>query len=143
VAGNVGRNAMVVETDLAGFITAAFTEVCLKKEDRHPLEPTIAKYFHPDYHQWAGDKIIGYAEFVTQMRLLRGRLIGGKIEVLQAFRNGYEFADRHTIVQLRADGSEVRGEVYLFGKFAPDYRFLHLTEVSRLITDAETNAYTF
>jgi hypothetical protein len=130
-------NASAVEADLAGFIRTALTEVCLGDGDRYPLEATVARYFHPDFRQEADGRIVEYAEFVDQMRLLRGRVFRGRVEVVRALREGHLMATRHRVYHLRANGSETHGEVFLFGEFAADYRILRVTEMSRLITASE------
>jgi hypothetical protein len=123
-------NARAVDADLTGFITAMFTETCLGREDRHPLEATIARYFHPDYQQRVDGRTLRYPEFVGQMRALRSRLAGGRVDVIEVVRQGHRLAGRHIVRHTTVNGDQVQGEVWFFGEFAADYRLLRMMEAS-------------
>ncbi len=134
------HEATPADDDLKRFLAAALTEVCFGDEARHPLLATVDRYFAPDYRQRVDGETLTRAEFVDHIRHLRQRVAGGRIEVIEALRQGDRIADRHLVFATKPDGSEVRAEVYLFGELAADGRIRRVDEVTRMLAGAEADS---
>lgn len=129
------------EGGLAEFVERALTEVCFGGEEEYPLEPTVARYFHPEYRQRVDGEVLGYDAFVAHLRLVRTRVApGSRVEVHEALRDGARIADRHTVHVVKPDGGRIETEVYLFGEFADDQRLLRVDEVSRMVSGGAEDA---
>jgi hypothetical protein len=126
--------------DLATYIETALTEVCFGGEDSHPLEATIDRYFAPDYQQRTDGELVDRDGFAAHIKVLRGLVAHGEVEVLEALRDGDRIADRHRISVTKRDGTVSQLEIYLFGELAADGRLRRVDEVSRVVAGAEGDA---
>jgi hypothetical protein len=126
--------------DVGAFLAAALGEVCFGKEETHPLEATIDRYFSPDYQQRTDGETTDRAGFAAHIRTLRSLVAEGRIEVLEALRVGERIGDRHRVTLTRTDGTTSEIEVYLFGTLDADGRLLRVDEVSRVVVGGEADA---
>jgi len=124
----------------AAYLSRVLSEVCFGSEAGFPLDATLDRYFSPDFRQCVDGVSLSRAEFAQHIRLLRQRLRSGRIEVIEALRDGRRIADRHTVHAWRHDGGEVRAEVLLFGELAADGRICRVDEVTRLLAGAPGDA---
>jgi hypothetical protein len=120
--------------DPAEFLAAALTEVCLGDEADHPVEQTVARYFHPDYRQTSDGRDLDYADFLAHIRTLRGRVRSGRFDIVDVVADGDRIADRHRVRLIKSDGGEIRAEVLLLGRFANDGRLIRVHECTRLLS---------
>ena len=123
--------------DLATYIETALTEVCFGCEDSHPLEATIDRYFTPDYQQRTDGELVDRDGFAAHIKVLRGLVTHGEVEVFEALRDGDRIADRHRVSVTKRDGTVSQLEIYLFGELAADGRLRRVDEVSRVVAGAE------
>jgi hypothetical protein len=63
----------------------------------------------------------------------------GHVIVHDELSDGPSYAERHTVELTKTDGGQVRSEVYVFGRHAPDGRFEVIEETTLLVsgTDAD------
>jgi len=125
---------------LAAFLTSALSEVCFGAEADFPLEATVDRYFTPDYVQRVNGEVLDRATFVAHIRHLRAAAARGVVRVLEVVQEGRRFADRHEVHAIKADGGEMRAEVYLFGERDEDGRIRRVDEVTRLLQGAPEDA---
>ena len=67
-------------------------------------------------------------EFADMVARMRSQIVSGMVTVLDELRDGPRYAERHVYELTRVDGSTVKREVAIFGAFAEDGRFQHLSE---------------
>jgi hypothetical protein len=77
--------------------------------------------------------------FVEHIAHLRSIVASGTVRVLDEFRDGPRYADRHVVEILKLDGSRVEMEVYVFGEFAADGRFRRVEETTLMLSGAEAD----
>jgi SnoaL-like protein len=126
--------------DPAAYIETMLAEVCFGREDTHPLEATIDRYFTPDYEQCTDGELVGRDDFAGHIRALRGLVASGQVTVREVVRDGNRIADRHEVAVTRRDGTASQIEVYLFGEFANDGRLRRVDEITRVLAGSHTDA---
>jgi hypothetical protein len=119
--------------DLAAYLETALTEVCFGREEEHPLQATVDRYFTADYQQRTDGELADRDGFAAHIQAVRGLAAAGRIEVLEAVRDGSRIADRHRVTVTKRDGTVSELEVYLFGELAADGRLCRVEEISRVV----------
>jgi hypothetical protein len=102
-----------------------------------PLEDSIDRHFAPDYRQRTDGAWSNRAEFTEHIAHLRTVVASIGVKVHEELVGGRTYAERHTVEVTKKDGSKVVQEVYVFGEFAPDGRFLRIEEVTLMLAGAE------
>jgi len=105
------------------------------------LKVAIARHFAPTYRQRTNGKWDNYAEFAEHIAYLRKVVVSGSVEVHEELSDGTLYSDRHTIFVTKNDGTTVRTEVYLFGEFAADGRFLRVEETTLMLEGSEADRH--
>lgn len=103
------------------------------------LHEAADRHFAPGYCQRTDGRWGDRDAFLAHIAYLRGVVAEGSVDVHDEFRDGVRYADRHTVDLTKTDGSSVRTEVYLFGEFASDGRFLRAEEVTLMLEGAEAD----
>ncbi|GAA2747087.1 nuclear transport factor 2 family protein [Kitasatospora cinereorecta] len=116
-------------------IRAALTDLLLTPG--LDLDEAADRHFDPEYRQRTDGSWADRTEFLTHIAHLRKVVAGGSVEVHDELVDGDRYADRHTVTVTKTDGSTVRMEVYLFGEFAADGRFLRIEETTLMLEGAE------
>lgn len=102
-----------------------------------PLESAIDRHFAPGYRQRTDGIWSDRNEFSDHIAHLRSVTESTEVAVLDEFRDGTRYADRHIVTVTKRDGSRVVQEVYLFGELADDGRFLRVEETTLMLEGAE------
>ncbi|MGQ5261190.1 hypothetical protein ACTWLT_10580 [Micromonospora sp. ZYX-F-536] len=98
------------------------------------FEPTLDvnealdRFYAPDYTHRSDGKTLDRAEFAEMVARVRSQIVSGTVTVLDELRDGSRYAERHVFEITMADGSTARREIAVFGSFAEDGRFQHLSE---------------
>jgi hypothetical protein len=132
--------AFDLKADPAAFIENVLAEVCFGREDSHPLESTIDRYFTPDYTQRTDGEIASRAGFAEHIAALRALTAHGSVTVCEVVVDGNRIADRHEVTVTRHDGSTSQLEVYLFGEVGSDGRLRRVDEITRAINGNDNDA---
>ena len=104
-----------------------------------PLHEAVDRHFAPEYRQRTDGRWDDRAAFTEHIAHLRQLVAGGSVEVLDELQHADRYADRHIVDVQKKDGSTVRMEVYLFGEYAPDGRFLRIEETTLMLTGADAD----
>lgn len=125
---------------LKGFLATVLSEVSFGSDQQCPLKETINCYFTLDHQQRVNGKVLNYDQFVDHIRHLRTHVASGRIEIVEALREGNRITDRHRVHITKSDGSAIQLEVFLFGELAADGRICRMDEVSRVIVGTTSDA---
>ncbi|MET9697049.1 nuclear transport factor 2 family protein [Streptomyces sp. NPDC006529] len=112
-------------------IATALGELLFSPES--DLHEVADRHFAPGYRQRTDGAWADRAGFLEHIAHLRTVVAEGSVEVHEELTDGTLYADRHTVRATKKDGSTVRMEVYLFGEFAPDGRFLRIEETTLML----------
>ncbi|WP_327069929.1 nuclear transport factor 2 family protein [Kitasatospora sp. NBC_01250] len=118
-------------------ITSALTDLLFNPE--LPLDEAADRHFAPEYRQRTDGSWADRTEFLEHIAHLRAVVASGSVDVYEELANGHLYADRHAVTVTKKDGSTVRMEVYLFGEFAPDGRFVRIEETTLLLSGGEAD----
>jgi hypothetical protein len=116
---------------------SALTDLLFRPEV--DLATAADRHFAPDYRQrtdGSWDERDGFVEHIAHLRSI---VASGTVRVLDEFRDGPRYADRHVVEILKLDGSRVEMEVYVFGEFAADGRFRRVEETTLMLSGAEAD----
>ena len=116
---------------------SALTDLLFRPEV--DLAAAADRHFAPDYRQRTDGRWDERDGFVEHIAHLRSIVVGGTVRVLDEFRDGLSYADRHVVEILKRDGSRVTMEVYVFGEFAADGRFRRVEETTLMVSGAEAD----
>ncbi|MFJ5215212.1 nuclear transport factor 2 family protein [Streptomyces sp. NPDC088354] len=97
-------------------------------EPRLPLDEALDTYYAPDYTHRSDGTTMDRAEFAAMVARTRAGITRGTVTVLDELRDGSAYAERHVFEITLADGSTQHREIAVFGTFAEDGRFRHLSE---------------
>ena len=86
------------------------------------------RHFAPAYTHTINGTPSTRAQYAAQVAQVRETLSDATVEVHQELRQGSTYAERHTLDLAMTDGSKQRLEVFIFGEYALDGRFLRLHE---------------
>ena len=107
-------------------ISDALRELTLDSET--DIDEVADKYYVPEFIYYSSGKRKTRAQFLELARDARCGIAEGSISVLDEFRDGASYAERHRLEATGKDGTTVQVEVYGFGEYAPDGRFRTLHE---------------
>jgi hypothetical protein len=93
------------------------------------LHQVLDRYYAPDYTHRSDGKTLNRDEFTEMVAHVRGLVAEGAVAVLDELRDGSTYAERHVFRLTLNDGSTQNREVAIFGSFAEDGRFRHLSEI--------------
>ncbi|MET7670526.1 hypothetical protein [Micromonospora luteifusca] len=97
-------------------------------EPKRDLTEALDQFYAPDYTHRSDGKTVDRAEFVEMVARVRAQIVSGTVTVLDELRDGPHYAERHVFEITMADGSTAKREVAIFGTYAEDGRFHHLSE---------------
>jgi hypothetical protein len=109
-------------------ISDALTALLFEPDSGAPLDQVLDRYYAPDYTHRTDGKTLdrdGFAELVTRAR---SQVAEGRVTVLDELRDGSAYAERHVFHLTLNNGDTQDREVAIFGTFAADGRFQHLSE---------------
>ncbi|MEU5844894.1 nuclear transport factor 2 family protein [Saccharopolyspora shandongensis] len=92
------------------------------------LHQALDQYYAPDYTHRSDGKTLDRDEFAEMVGRIRSQVAEGTVTVLDELRDGATYAERHVFHITLADGSTQHREIAIFGTFAEDGRFRHLSE---------------
>jgi hypothetical protein len=92
------------------------------------LDQVLDRYYAPDYTHRTDGKTLDREEFAEMVARVRSQVAGGSVSVLDELRDGSTYAERHVFHITLKNGATQDREVTIFGTFAPDGRFRHLSE---------------
>ena len=97
-------------------------------EPTRDLTEALDEFYAPDYTHRSDGETLDRAGFVEMVTRVRGQVVSGTVRVLDELRDGLRYAERHVYEITLADGSTARREIAIFGTYAEDGRFRHLSE---------------
>lgn len=103
------------------------------------LDNALDRHFAPDYRQRTDGTWSDRAEFADHIAHLRSIIRSADINIIDEHRDGTRYADRHTVDVAKVNGGRVVQEVYLFGQFAADGRFLRVDETTLMLAGEEAD----
>jgi hypothetical protein len=92
------------------------------------LSEVLDQYYAPDYTHRSDGKTLDRDEFARMVARARSQVTEGTVTVLDEFRYGSAYAERHVFHIAMKSGATQDREVAIFGTFAEDGRFRHLSE---------------
>ncbi|TFV29676.1 nuclear transport factor 2 family protein [Streptomyces sp. T1317-0309] len=119
-------------------ISEALRALVFEPEPGLDLQQILDRYYAPDYTHRSDGKTQRRDEFAEMVAHIRGEVTEGTVTVLDEIRSGDTYAERHTFHITTKDGSTQHREVTIFGTFAEDGRFRHLSETGFSIDPDET-----
>jgi hypothetical protein len=118
-------------------IQSALTDLLFRPE--LDLVTATDRHFALDYRQRTDGRWDEREGFIEHIAHLRSIIAGGTVRVLDEFRDGARYADRHVVEIVKRDGSRVEMEVYVFAEFAADGRFRRVEETTLMLAGVETD----
>ncbi|MGC5307839.1 hypothetical protein [Micromonospora zamorensis] len=97
-------------------------------EPTRNLTEALDEFYAPDYTHRSDGETLDRAGFVEMVTRVRGQIVSGTVRVLDELREGLRYAERHVYEITLADGSTAQREIAIFGTYAEDGRFRHLSE---------------
>jgi hypothetical protein len=116
-------------------ISDALRDLVLEPDAGEDLNEVLDRYYAPDYTHRADGKTMNRVEFAEMAARARSQVADGTVTVLDELRDGAAYAERHVFHIALKDGATQDREVSVFGAFAPDGRFRHLSETGFDITE--------
>jgi hypothetical protein len=96
--------------------------------DAAELDQVLDRYYAPDYTHRTDGKTLDRDEFAEMAARVRSQVAEGSVTVLDELRDGSAYAERHVFHITLKNGAIQDREVAIFGTFAADGRFRHLSE---------------
>lgn len=109
-------------------ISEALTALVFEPDDGVELHQVLDRYYAPDYTHRSDGKTQNREQFAEMVARVRSQVTGGVVTVLDELRDGATYAERHVFRVTLNNGTTQHREVAIFGTFAPDGRFQHLSE---------------
>ncbi|MET8202871.1 hypothetical protein [Micromonospora taraxaci] len=97
-------------------------------EPTRDLNEALDEFYAPDYTHRSDGKTVDRVEFAEMVTRVRAQIVSGTVTVLDELREGLHYAERHVFEITMADGSTAKREIAIFGSYAEDGRFRHLSE---------------
>jgi hypothetical protein len=92
------------------------------------VDEAMDKHFAADYQHRNSGTPRTRAEFAALAEGGRAEITAFTITVLDEFRDGDRYAERHLIDVTKRDGSTEQAEIYVIGRYAADGRFAVINE---------------
>ena len=109
-------------------ISDALRDLVLEPDPGAELDQVLDRYYAPDYTHRADGKTMNRDEFAQMVVRYRSQVADGAVTVLDELREGSTYAERHVFHITLKNGATQDREVAIFGTFAADGRFWHLSE---------------
>lgn len=109
-------------------ISEALKALVFEPEPGVELHAVLDRYYAPDYTHRSDGKTLNREEFAEMVARIRSQVTAGTVAVLDEVSDGSTYAERHVFHIEMANGSAQDREVAIFGSFAQDGRFRHLSE---------------
>jgi hypothetical protein len=133
--GRAGRGCLVVMAYVR--ISDALRDLLLEPDSAAELDQVLDRYYAPDFTYRADGKTLDRSEFAGLVARHRSQVAEGTVTVLDELRDGSAYAERHVFHIALKDGATQDREVAIFGTYAADGRFRHLSETGFDIDPAE------
>jgi hypothetical protein len=121
-------------------ISDALRALVLEPDPGEQLDQILDRYYAPDFTYRTDGKTLNRDQFAEMAARFRGQVEKGTVTVLDEFRDGSAYAERHVFHITLKNGATQDREVTIFGTFAPDGRFQHLSEAGFDIDPATIGA---
>lgn len=119
-------------------ISDALQALVLEPDPSVDLHQVLDRYYAPDYTHRSDGRMLNRDEFTEMVARTRKQAPEGAVIVLDELRDGSTYAERHVFHITLRDGSTQDREIAIFGSFAEDGRFRHLSETGFDIEPDET-----
>lgn len=110
-------------------ISEALQALIFEPDPGVELHQVLDRYYAPDYTHRSDGKTLNRDEFAEMAASVQGQVTEGTVNVLDELRDGSTYAERHVFHITLKDGSAQSREIAIFGTFAEDGRFRHLSEI--------------
>jgi len=111
-------------------ISDALRDLVFEPDLGEDLDQVLDRYYAPDYTHRADGKAASRDEFAAMAAQVRGQVAEGTVTVLDELRDGSAYAERHVFHITLKNGVTRDEEVAIFGTYAADGRFQHLSETA-------------
>jgi hypothetical protein len=118
-------------------ISDALRALLLEPDSGTELNQVLDRYYAPDFTYRAEGKTLDRSEFAELVARFRSQVAHGTVTVLDEHRDGSAYAERHVFHITLKNGATQDREVAIFGTYAADGRFRHLSETGFDIDPAE------
>jgi hypothetical protein len=109
-------------------ISDALRALLFEPDSGAELNQVLDRYYAPDYTHRTDGKTLDRNQFAEMAARVRSQVAEGTVTVLDELRDGSTYAERHVYHITLENGATQDREVTIFGTFAPDGRFRHLSE---------------
>jgi hypothetical protein len=109
-------------------ISDALNDLVFEPDPGAELDQVLDRYYAPDFTFRTNGKTLDRHEFAEMAARARSQIAEGTVTVLDEFRYGSAYAERHVFHLTLKDGATQGKEIAIFGTFAEDGRFRHLSE---------------
>ncbi|MEV4602103.1 nuclear transport factor 2 family protein [Amycolatopsis sp. NPDC049253] len=116
----------------------ALRDLCFSQ--RLSVDEAMDTYFAPGYTHRNSGQAKTRAEFAAMAARAREQIASGEIQVLDEFRDGDRYSERHILDITNEDGGGERAEINLIGRYATDGRFLKINEAGFSREEAQDDA---
>jgi hypothetical protein len=118
-------------------ISDALRALLFEPDSGAELDHVLDRYYAPDFTYRTDGKTLDRNEFAEMVARVRSQVAEGTVTVLDELRDGSAYAERHVFHITLKNGATQDREVAIFGTFAADGRFRHLSETGFDIDPAE------
>jgi hypothetical protein len=110
-------------------ISEALKALVLEPDPGVELNQVVDRFYAPGFTYQADGKTLDRDEFADMAAGARSQIAKGTVTVLDELRDGSAYAERHVFHITMKNGATQDREVAIFGTYAPDGRFLRLSEI--------------
>ena len=111
-------------------ISDALRALLFEPDSGAQLDRVLDRYYAPDFTYRADGKTLDRAEFAEMVARACSQVAEGTVTVLDELRDGSAYAERHVFHITLKNGVTRDEEVAIFGTYAADGRFQHLSETA-------------
>jgi hypothetical protein len=119
-------------------VSDALTDLLSAPGSGPELDQVLDRYYAPDFSFRTDGETLDRDEFAAMAARVRSQVAAITVTVLDELRDGRAYAERHVFHLELASGATQDREIAIFGTFAPDGRFRHLSETGFDIDPAES-----
>ncbi|MFD7408746.1 nuclear transport factor 2 family protein [Streptomyces sp. NPDC059866] len=119
-------------------ISDALRALVFEPDPAVELHEVLDRYYAPDYTHRSDGKTLNRDEFTRMVAGIRGQVTEGTVTVLDELTDGDTYAERHVFHITLKNGTTQSREIAIFGTFAEDGRFRHLSETGFDLEPART-----
>jgi hypothetical protein len=118
-------------------ISDALRALLFEPDSGAELDQVLDRYYAPNYTYRTDGKTLDRNEFAELVARVRSQVAEGAVTVLDELRDRSAYAERHVFHITLKNGETQDREVAIFGTFAEDGRFRHLSETGFDIDPAQ------